>query len=147
MFVGRPLFIPFITHLIKKFVLKNCNNVHIVPWFQCLYGNIVGNNISLGNSFVLDYEQVIIGDNTKISRNNTIITGTHDIDNDFDTVISKPITIGKNCWITTNCTLLPGITIGDNVIIGAGSVVSKDIPSNCIAAGNPCRVIKQRDSQ
>ena len=56
---------------------------------------------------------------------------------------AKPVTIGENCWIAGNVTILPDVTIGDNTIIGAGSVVTKDIPSNVIAVGNPCRVIKQ----
>ena len=54
-----------------------------------------------------------------------------------------PVHIGKNCWIGANAVVLPGITIGDNVVIGAGSVVTKDIPSNVVAAGNPCRVLRQ----
>ena len=56
---------------------------------------------------------------------------------------SKPITIGNSVWIGGSVTILPGVTIGDNVTIGAGSVVTKDIPSNVVAAGNPCRVIKE----
>ena len=56
---------------------------------------------------------------------------------------AKPIKVGNNVWIGGNVTVLPGVSIGDNVVIGAGSVVTKDIPSNVIAVGNPCRVIKE----
>lgn len=70
-----------------------------------------------------------------------IISTTHDVNN-FNKLIAKPIRIGNNCWITTNVTILGGVTIGNNTIIGAGSVVTKDIPSNVFADGNPCQVIK-----
>ncbi len=54
-----------------------------------------------------------------------------------------PVHIGKNCWIGANAVILPGITIGDNVVVGAGSVVTKDLPSNVVAVGNPCRVLRE----
>ena len=56
---------------------------------------------------------------------------------------TKPIKVGNNAWIGGNVVVLPGVTIGDNVVIGAGSVVNKDIPSNSVAVGNPCNVIKK----
>ena len=59
---------------------------------------------------------------------------------------SKPITIGNDVWIGGNCTILPGVTIGNNVIIAAGAVVTKDIPDNCVAAGVPAKVIKQLEN-
>ena len=59
---------------------------------------------------------------------------------------SKPITVGNDVWIGGNCTILPGVTIGNNVIIVAGAVVTKDIPDNCIAAGVPAKVIKQLEN-
>ena len=58
----------------------------------------------------------------------------------------KPVSIGSNVWIGGNCVVLPGVSIGDNSIIGAGSVVTKDIPSNVVAVGNPCEVIKENGS-
>lgn len=56
---------------------------------------------------------------------------------------AKPVHIGNDCWLCANVTVCPGVTIGDNCVIGAGSVVTRDIPSNCFAAGNPCRVIRE----
>lgn len=102
----------------------------------------IGKNVGLADTFILAYAPISIGDNCSFSFRNMIITSTHDLA-DFSTIIAKPITIGKNVWITTNVTILPGVTIGDNTIIGAGSVVTEDIPSNVLAAGNPCKVIKK----
>jgi len=73
-----------------------------------------------------------------------VITAFHDIYN-VKTVIAKPIFIGENVWVTSRCIILGGVTIGDNTIIDAGSVVTKNIPPNCFAAGNPCKVIKYLD--
>ena len=102
----------------------------------------IGDNVGLADTYILAYAPVNIGSNCSFSYRNIIITSTHDINN-FSTVVAKPVSIGNNCWITTNVTILPGVTIGDNCIIGAGSVVTSDIPSNVFAAGNPCNVIRQ----
>lgn len=95
----------------------------------------------LGDTFFIDYAPVYIGEGSKFSFENIVITATHNRD-DFNIVKARPIVIGKNVWITTRCIILGGVTIGDNSVIGAGSVISRDIPANCFAAGNPCTVIK-----
>lgn len=102
----------------------------------------VGENVGLGNTFIRASAPVTIGRGCSLSYNNTILTGTHDL-SCFSTVIAKPVIIGDNVWITTNVTILPGVTIGNNTVIGAGSVVTKDIPSDVFAAGNPCIVIRK----
>ena len=95
---------------------------------------------------------VSIGDNTTISFDVAFVT--HDAatriirhlpDGDPETVIYGPISVGKNCFIGCRSTILPNVTIGDNSIIGAGSVVNRSIPANSVAAGNPCRVICSLD--
>ncbi len=101
----------------------------------------VGEKVSFNDTFILLWAPVIIGEGTSFSYHNKIITSTHDYE-DWGTVIGKSVVIGKYCWITTGVTILPGVTIGDHTIIGAGSVVTHDIPSGVFAAGNPCRVIK-----
>lgn len=112
------------------------------PGFYCSAPYLeLGEHVGLGDTFILAYAPVRIGNNVSMSFHNAIITSTHDLNN-FKTVVGKPVTIGDNVWITTNVTILPGVTIGNNTIIGAGSVVTRDIPSNVFAAGNPCRVIK-----
>jgi len=85
-----------------------------------------------------------IGDNCTISRNTLLITHDYSVDfpmTRFTTMLKGLIIIGNNCFIGVNCIILPGVTIGDNVIIGAGSVVTKSIPSNVTAAGNPAKII------
>ena len=124
------------------------DKVFINQPFFCDYGK----HISVGKRFfanfnftVLDEALVTIGVDCFIGPNVSIYTACHSTDpveRNSRQEWAKPVTIGDNVWIGGSVTILPGITIGDNVTIGAGSVVVKDIPSNCIAVGNPCRVVK-----
>lgn len=109
------------------------------------------------NLVVLDTCPVVIGDNVFCGPNVTFAAALHFFDpverrmrftesgEPYDIELGKPITVGSDCWLASNVTVCGGVTIGDNVVIGAGSVVTRDIPSNCLAAGNPCRVIRQLD--
>jgi len=143
LFLKFPLLIPGFVQFVKK-KLKFCSNVYFTYGFKCFYGNIHGKNCSLGDTFFMDYAPIYLGDGVTFSLDNMVITSTHDYPN-FDRIIAKPIKIGGNTWITSRCTILGGVTIGENSLIGAGSVVVSDIPSNCFAAGNPCKVIKYFD--
>lgn len=138
--------VPFLGKFFKKRILVGLKiplDTSIIKGFYCSAPNIeVGEHTGLGNSFILAIGKVKIGRNTSLSYNNVILTSTHNF-KDFSEVIAKPVTIGNNVWITSNCILLPGVTIGDNTVIGAGSVVTHDIPSGVFAAGNPCKVIKK----
>lgn len=125
---------------IKK-KLTYCTNINFAYDFYLLYGNISGQDLILNNAYILDYAPVIFGKGVKMGRDVKIITSTHDFGN-FDKVIAKPIFIGENVWLTLNIVVLPGVSIGKNCIIGAGSIVTKDIPDNVLAAGNPARIIK-----
>ena len=85
-------------------------------------------------------------DNVFIGPNCGFYTSGHPLDyqtRNKGLEYAKPIKVGSNVWIGGNVCVMPGVTIGDNVVIGAGSVVNKDIPSNCVAVGNPCKVIKE----
>lgn len=111
-----------------------------------------GKHIHVGKRFfanfnwtVLDEALVNIGDDCFIGPNVSIYTACHSTDPIVRNTRQEwalPVTIGNNCWIGGSVTILPGVTIGDNVTIGAGSVVAKDIPSNSVAVGNPTKVIK-----
>ena len=135
--------------LLSKILGKTGKNYWIEQPFQCDYGyNIeIGENFySNHNLIILDPAKVIFGDNVFIGPNCGFYTPEHPLD--VNTRISgleyaKPIIIGNNVWIGGSVTVLGGVNIGDNVVIGAGSVVTKDIPANSIAVGNPCKVIKE----
>ena len=98
------------------------------------------------NLTMVDDTHIYVGDYTMIGPNVTIATAGHPIDPALRSVQAQynmEVHIGKNVWIGGGCVLLPGVSIGDNTVIGAGSIVTKDIPANVVAYGNPCRVIRE----
>lgn len=119
------------------------------PSFWCDYGfNIkVGKNFySNHNLVILDCAEVRFGDNVFIGPNCGFYTAIHPIDAEqrkMKIEWAKPIKVGNEVWFGGSVTVLPGVTIGDNVVIGAGSVVVKDIPSGVVAVGNPCKPIRK----
>lgn len=130
-------------------LLGKSEGVFINPPFYCDYGfNIeVGKNFFANyNCTILDVGKVVIGDNCQMAPNVAIYTAGHPIHPDSRNSAYEygiGVTIGDNCWIGGNTVICPGVHIGNNVVIGAGSVVTKDIPDWSIAAGNPCRVIRK----
>ena len=138
------------TELLKK-MLGDCGeNVYIEEPFysnfgghHCHFGKFVYANYSLT---CVDDTHIYIGDYTMIGPNVTIATAGHPILPELrkkGLQYNMPVHIGVNCWIGAGAIILPGITIGDNVVIGAGSVVTKDIPSDVIAVGNPCSIMRE----
>ena len=102
----------------------------------------LGDNCNFGeNTKFYNHSSIVIGDNFQGAPGLTLLTGGHDPETLEG--ITKPIVIGKGCWCAYNVTILPGVTIGDNVSIGSCSVVTKDIESNTIAVGSPARVIRK----
>ena len=111
-----------------------------------------GDRISFGKHFyanidltILDENFVTFGDNVFIGPHVSIYTAGHPIDanvRNLDLEYAKPVTIGNNVWIGGNAVINPGVTIGDDVVVASGSVVTKDIPSHVVAGGNPCRIIR-----
>ena len=136
------------TQLLKSFLGKTGNNLIIEPPFACDYGY----NIEIGENFysnvncvILDGAKVTFGDNVFVAPNCGFYTAGHALDAEQriqGLEYAYPITIGNNVWIGAQVCVLPGVTIGDNTIIGAGSVVTKSIPANVLAVGNPCRVLR-----
>ena len=114
-----------------------------------------GKNIHVGDNFlanynvtILDRGKVVIGNNVLLAPGVLITTVNHSLSRKGrrdGLCTAKPVTIGDDVWIGGNVTVLPGVTIGDNVIVAAGAVVTKDIPSNSIAAGVPAKVIRTAD--
>ena len=137
------------------------NNVSVGEKFHCEYGKniFVGNDVIVGpNCIFIDNEKINIGNCIMLAPNVQIYTAYHPVlpeeryilERDADDPIyfntcADPVEIKDGVWIGGGAIILPGVTIGKNSIIGAGSVVNKSIPDNCVAVGNPCRVIKYFD--
>ncbi len=124
----------------------------IVSPFFCDYGyNIeVGENFFMNmNCVILDEAKVTFGDNVFVAPSCGFYTAGHPLDverRNKGLEYARPITVGNNVWIGAQVCILPGVTIGDNTVIGAGSVVTKSLPANVLAAGNPCRIIREIDN-
>lgn len=133
--------------ILKELFAEVGENSYIQAPYHAMWG---GRHVHLGKNVYINFNctfvddaQIFIGDYTMIAPNVTIITASHPVcpmlrRNGYG--YNKPVHIGKNVWIASNVTILPGISIGDNSIIGAGSVVTKNIPPNVIAFGNPAKI-------
>ncbi len=117
-----------------------------------LHSNWGGHNVHFGkgvyanfNLTLVDDTHIYVGDHTMLGPNVTLATAGHPI---YPPLREKgyqynvPVRIGKNCWLGAGVIVMPGVTIGDNTVIGAGSIVTKDIPANVVAVGNPCRILR-----
>lgn len=134
--------------LVKELLGASGENIYIEPPFFCDYGK----NIAIGENFYantdcifLDVACISIGHNVMFGPRVCLYTPGHPIDAVVRTSgpeFGKEISIGDNVWLGGDVIVNPGVTIGDNTIVGSGSVVTKDLPSHVIAAGNPCRVIR-----
>lgn len=136
------------------------NNVQIDLPFYCDYGCHIhiGDQVIIGmNCTFVDNHHITIGSYTMLASNVQIYTASHplsssdrirsgwttDKEGNFFVTTAHPVTIGEKVWIGGNVTILPGVAIGDRCMIGAGSVVTKDVPADYLAAGNPCKVIRK----
>lgn len=137
-----------ISRLVKELLGKS-EGAFINPPFYCDYGTHieVGKNFFANyNCTILDVAAVKIGDNCQMAPNVAIYTAghpLHPVSRNSAYEYGIPVEIGDNVWIGGNTVILPGVHIGSNSVIGAGSVVTKDIPEWCVAAGNPCKVIRK----
>ena len=125
-----------------------------------LHANFGGRHVHFGsrvyanfNLTLVDDTHIYVGDATMLGPNVTLATAGHPILPALRAQgyqYNAPVRIGRNCWLGAGVVVLPGVTIGDNTVVGAGSVVTKDLPANVVAAGNPCRVLRPigaRDAQ
>lgn len=136
--------------LLKEMFAEIGEGCYIEPPFHanwggkhCHFGKMVYANFNLT---CVDDTHIYVGDYTMIGPNVTIASAGHPIQPELRQQgyqYNMPVKIGKNCWIGAGVIIVPGITIGDNVVIGAGSVVTKDLPSSVVAVGNPCKVLRK----
>ena len=133
-------------------------NVVLDAPIHCDHGDkiFLGNDVIIGmNCTFVDNQEIRIGDRVMIASNVQIYTAAHPVlpkerlvsdwkerKTTFFRTYARPVEIKDNVWIGGGCIILPGVVIGENSVVGAGSVVNRDVPANCVAAGNPCRVIR-----
>ena len=146
----RPLEQEKRTALLKEMLAEMGKGCYIEPPF---HSNWAGKHVHMGkyvyanfNLTCVDDTHIYIGDNTMLGPNVILATAAHPIlpalrQEGYQ--YNLPIHIGKNCWLGAGVIVLPGITIGDNTVVGAGSVVTKDLPANVVAVGNPCRILRE----
>lgn len=138
------------TNLLKEMFAEIGDGCYIEPPLRSNWG---GHHVHFGkgvyansNLTLVDDTHIYVGDHTMFGPNVTVATAGHPILPELREQgyqYNAPVHIGKNCWIGAGVVIVPGITIGDNVVVGAGSIVTKDLPDNVVAVGNPCRVLRQ----
>ncbi len=135
--------------ILKKFLAEAGEGLYLESPFHASWGK----NTHFGahcyanfNLTLVDDGEIWIGDSVMFAPNVTVTATGHPVEPELrkkTAQFSIPVRIGNNVWIGANAVILPGVTIGDNSVIGAGSVVTKDIPANVVAVGNPCRVLRE----
>ncbi len=134
--------------ILSQFLAEMGDNCYIEPPLHANWGKHthLGHNVYANfNLTLVDDTHIYIGDHVMIGPNVTIATAGHPIEPQLRKKVAQfniPVHIGNNVWIGAHSVILPGVSIGENTVIGAGSIVSKDIPENVVAVGNPCRVLR-----
>lgn len=146
----RPIELDKRTKMLKEMFAEIGDGCYIEP---PLHANFGGKHVHFGNNIyanfnltLVDDTHIYVGDNTMFGPNVVISTAGHPVSprlREIGCQFNAPVKIGNNCWLGTGVIVLPGITIGDNSVIGAGSVVTKDIPANVVAVGNPCKILRE----
>lgn len=146
----RPLEIERRKQLLKEMFAEIGKGCYIEP---PLYANFGGRHVHFGSNIYANYNltlvddtHIYVGDCTMFGPNVTVATAGHPICPELrekGLQFNMSVRIGRNCWLGAGVIILPGITIGDNVVVGAGSIVTRDLPSNVVAVGNPCRILRK----
>ena len=135
--------------LLNKLLANMGENCYIEPPLHANWGchTHLGNNVYANfNLTLVDDTDIYIGDSVMLGPNVVLATAGHPVDPELRRLVyqfNQPIHIGNNVWLGAGVIVLPGVTIGDNSVVGAGSVVTKDIPANVVAVGNPCRILRE----
>ncbi len=137
------------TAMLKEMFAEVGECCYIEPPFRANWG---GKHVHFGhhvyanfNLTLVDDTHIYVGDYTLMGPNVTLVTAGHPVLPELRLralQYNMPIHIGKNCWLGAGVTVLPGVTIGDNTVVGAGSLVTRDLPANVVAVGSPCRVMR-----
>ena len=144
----RPSELELRTKLLRELLAEVGENCYVEPPLHANWGchTHFGNNVYANfNLTLVDDTDIFVGDSVMFGPNVTLATAGHPVDPELRRKVAQfnlPIRIGNNVWIGANAVVLPGITIGDNSVIGAGSVVTRDVPPDVVAVGNPCRVLR-----
>ncbi len=139
----------FVNFLFQKIVGINRRVKFMVHYTSIVSGDIkMGKNVARyfansGSCYIQGINGIIIGDNTMFAPGVKIISANHSREDFNKHDKGPPVKIGSNCWLGTNAVVLPGVTLEDNVIVGAGSVVTKSFPGNVVLGGIPARIIKE----
>lgn len=149
--------------ILRELFGKVGENVLVDAPLYCDHGEniFIGNNVVIGmNCTFVDNQEIRIGNQVMIASNVQIYTASHPVlpkerlvpdwkerETTFFRTYARPVVIRDNAWIGGGCIILPGVTVGENSVVGAGSVVNRDVPDNCVAAGNPCRVLRSLDGR
>lgn len=140
--------------MLREMFAEIGENCYIEPPFHANWGGRhvhFGKNIYANfNLTLVDDTHIYVGDHTMFGPNVTVASAGHPILPELREKAyqyNAPVHIGKNCWIGAGVVIVPGITVGDNVVIGAGSIVTKNLPDNVVAVGNPCRILRSVDER
>lgn len=142
------------TRMLKKMFAEIGEGCYIEPPFRANFG---GRHIHFGDSVycnfgctLVDDTHIYVGNKVMFGPNVVVATAAHPIApqlREMGLQYNKTVHIGNNCWIGAGALIMPGVTIGDNTVIGAGSVVTKDIPANVVAVGNPCKILREINTE